>query len=161
MDDNTLFLVVIVAAVIVCAAAGICVVLVANRTREQDPNTEAIAKAILDGTRELSRESSYYVQVNAVLALTESFTDNPDMLENLAAYSRKTVAAALLFRVNSLGESIQHTQELLTKTEVSYASYGGSDRANNINSLREQRDRLLAEQAAANQAVEQFIGVPA
>ncbi len=52
----------------------------------------------------LSSETQHFVAVNAVLALTEQFERDPELITRLDGYADQVVAAALTYRVNSLGE---------------------------------------------------------
>jgi len=111
-----------------------------------------IVAAIDQATENLSQSVQHYTHVNAVLALTETFTDQPELLDRLSGYSKQVVAAALMYRVNELGEDLRVAQDSLSYAER-YPHY-----AVTIKARRASVDRLITELQEANTAVQEFKG---
>lgn len=76
--------------------------------------------------KRLTDASTHHIEVNAVLALTKDLNHDPDLLQKLEPYSRTIVAAALLHRVNSLGNDLREAQQVLSEDREQLARYGGS-----------------------------------
>lgn len=63
---------------------------------------------------ELETATRAHVQVNAVLALLDEFQNRPEVIENLAEYSRQSVAAAITQQINSTASDIATVSEKLS-----------------------------------------------
>ena len=122
--------------------------------------TNTIATEIIEATVRLGQEVQHHVEVNAVLALVEDFHNNPQLLANLSEYSQQVLGAALLLRVNALGNDIQVTAGCLSsaRNDMAHGYYGADKRAARLSA---DLTELYEELDAANRAVRQLGGLRA
>lgn len=107
-----------------------------------------------DALDHLNQEAKHYVQVNAVLALVEQFEERPELIANLQDYSRQVVAAALLTRVNAIGNDIKVAQRELSEREKQYANQLID--ISTVNTQKQRVDELYKQLHAADQVAQQY-----
>lgn len=114
--------------------------------------------------KRLGDAAAHHAEVNAVLALTKQFKNDPTLMQKLPGYSQQVVGAALLNRVNSLGNDLQSVQQQLSrkrKEAGGNASYPllleGDQKA--IKQLEALEVHLLAELEIANGAIQTLGGL--
>ncbi len=73
-----------------------------------------VTQSIEEAVKNLGTATRHYTEVQAVLALTEQFQSRPDLAAKLNEYSRQTVAAALMFRINGVASDIKMAQTQLS-----------------------------------------------
>lgn len=135
------------------AILQIIIIIVLLRSQSRSPQ---IVDEINAAIKQLGDTTKHYVQVNAVLAMTESFADNPQLLLQLRGYSDQVVAAALLTRVNGLGQQIEVTQSNLNSCESNLARVGAHHGKTRVDELTNRLNHLLKELESANQMVADF-----
>lgn len=74
-----------------------------------------VTQSIEEAVKNLGTATRHYTEVEAVLALTEQFQHHPDLAAKLNEYSRQTVAAAMMFRINGVASDIKMVQTELSK----------------------------------------------
>ncbi len=87
-------------------------------------SSRVMSIAIGDALEQVKQDTRHYVAVNAVLGLTERFTQNQELVQRLAEYSDQVVAAALTYRLNSLGEQYQTIMGHLEKLRDQQGAHG-------------------------------------
>ena len=112
---------------------------------------------IYEALEVLDSNVRHHVQVNAVLALLDQFQEQPELMSNLAEYSRREVAAALFYRVNSLGADLQLAQDRLSHWNQEDARYRHYEQE--VVETQARVDRIKAELEAAHQAAELYGGL--
>lgn len=103
----------LVLSAIAITAILILVTLVVIARNLRDTSGQRIARSIDDAVERLGTATRHFTEVNAVLALTEQFQDRPDLVAKLNEYSRQTVAAALMTRINGVASDIKTVQSEL------------------------------------------------
>ncbi len=121
---------------------------------------DAFTGAVDQSLQKLAKDTKHYVAVNAVLALTEQFTDDPELIPRLVQYSDQVVAAAMLYRINSLGEQYRMIMKHLEGARSDQTKYGKSYEGN-VRRL-EQLEADVSSQLSAAQAIirEHFTVIP-
>jgi len=98
----------------------------------------------------------HHTEVNAVIALTEAVGRHPELIDNLQAYSHDVVAAALINRLNSLGndyaETLSNLSERRRRQSQSPTTFGAQD----VVRLENEAIRLEQQMMEANNAVMAF-----
>jgi len=80
---------------------------------------------VVDNTLErLTKGVQHYDAVNAVLALTEQFQQNPELVQELQGYTDQVLAAALSYRVDSLGKQLATAMDQLATARSNQGSFG-------------------------------------
>ncbi|MBI2797969.1 hypothetical protein HYX70_01545 [Candidatus Saccharibacteria bacterium] len=116
-----------------------------------------IAFEIQEAIEQLNAATRHHVQVQAVLALMDQFVEHPELMANLAEYSRQTVATALLNRVNTLGADLEVAQKALSSARQSYVRYPSFEQ--DVRRAEIWVEQLLLQLEDANQAAELFGGL--
>ena len=129
------------------------VFVVYRMTRKQPVVLSADVQTQLD---RLADGITHHAEVNAVLALTKTFKENEALVKNLVAYSDQVVRAALLHRINTLGQTAQRVATELARSEESDARHGGQPFATPTGSLNQQHVRIMEELMAANRTLHEF-----
>lgn len=135
------------------------VVLATIARRRHVPADQRSVQVINEAVERLSQATVHHVEVNAVLALTQQFRARPELLASLSDYSRELVGAALLARVNALGNDVSVVVKQLSVEERRVANGYTSHQAD-VARLSARRDELLAEIVAADQAIQEFSLIP-
>ncbi|MDB5161078.1 MAG: hypothetical protein JWO96_458 [Candidatus Saccharibacteria bacterium] len=109
--------------------------------------------------RRLGDAAAHHAEVNAVLALTKSFKDDPTLAQKLAGYSQQVFGAGLLHKVNSLGNDLKKVQVQLSHQRDDAARHAAyplllKSRQDAIKQLETLESHLLVELEAANSAVQ-------
>lgn len=104
----------------------------------------------------LSRGVQHHIEVNAVLALTESFTEDQELLKRLSEYSQAVCGAALLHRVNSLGSDLKKVEETLSTFRNRQANSAAPNWKNDVERCEQLANQLREELEEANNAVQEF-----
>jgi hypothetical protein len=124
------------------------------------PRRDEAAVAVLnEATERFAAAATHHAEVNAVLALTQTLEDRPDLLRRLPEYSREAWGAALLHHVNTLGNDLK-----MVRTELSRArSYAAHNASNPMLNYQADVDRLegiefhlMEQMGLANGAVQTF-----
>lgn len=111
-------------------------------------------KSIAEQVKELAQSVQHYVEVNAVLAQTESFIANPELLKQLPEHGREVYAAALMQRLNSRASQLANNERLLATAYEDLAR--DAVYANKVKRLEGVEKTLLGEVEAANAALQLF-----
>jgi hypothetical protein len=143
--------------VLLVIIAGLLVIIAVALIKSMQRNP--IVPLIDDAIERFGQAAQHHAEVNAVLALTQQFQSDPDLLARLPEYSREVVAAALLFRVNTIGNDIKQVQMELSRARASRASSAGSTvmephYRGSVENIEQQLEHLLAELAEAHAAVQ-------
>jgi hypothetical protein len=109
--------------------------------------------------RRLGDAAAHHAEVNAVLALTQSFNDDPTLVQKLSGYSQQVFGAALLHKVNSLGNDLKKVQAQLSRQRDEAAKHAAyptllKPLQDAIAQLETLESHLLVELEAANSAVQ-------
>ena len=108
-----------------------------------------------DAIAQLKSATEQHVETNAVLALTKTFVDQPDLMNKLSGYSQQTVAAALLHRVNQLSVTIRLFEAALEESQSHYAD-GRLNFKSGVDRNAAKLSRLYSELEAANDHMARF-----
>lgn len=123
------------------------------------PNTSSSIQGVVnEAIEQLDKTIRHHMEVNAILALMDTFEDRPELTSQLATYSRQTVAATLLYRVNSLAAQLKTAGDQLTKARQGQggdSTYFGvyDDRVKRLEPIV---TALTQQLQAAHRAVEAF-----
>jgi hypothetical protein len=103
-----------------------------------------VTQSIEEAVKNLGTATRHYTEVQAVLALTEQFQNRPDLAAKLNEYSRQTVAAALMVRINGVASDIKTVQSELTHHRMMLAK-GHNSFQTNVNRAEQMLQRLQQE----------------
>lgn len=136
---------------------GIAVLAIRSFRRQVGETSTVITAEMNAAIDRLGSATENYVELHAVKALTEQFTDNPELLGNLRKHSHQVVGAALFLRVNALGGDIDVVQDQLSRARQQDAMGWTTEveSARNVR-LSAMLEKLRQELRTANQAVQQF-----
>lgn len=116
---------------------------------------------VVDNTLErLTKGVQHYDAVNAVLALTEQFQQNPELVQELQGYTDQVLAAALSYRVDSLGKQLATAMDQLAtarSNQGSFDSYRHYD--NKVKRLENSVQDVQLQLEAARAAVHELFAV--
>ena len=123
---------------------------IVRQNRRNEVGGPNYAKAL----EQMTQAANQHIAVNAVLALTKTFADQPELMKDLAKYSRQTVGATLVLRVNQLSAAIKKGEETLKVLRSLH--FDGQGYESSILRNEVLLTRLYSELAAANRNVESF-----
>ena len=86
--------------------------------------SDAFVTNVESALQRMGEGVQHYVQVNAVLALTANFENNPQLVHNLSGYSDQVVAAALAYRLDSLGGQLKSAMAQLKHKRKDQCEFG-------------------------------------
>jgi hypothetical protein len=153
--------------VLLIIIAGLLFIIAATVTSSmrRSPVVPLIASGLDDAIKRFGQAVQHHVEVNAVLALTEQFQSDPNLLPKLSEYSRQAVSAALLYRVDQIGHDIVAVQEELSRARMSLARNVEATTSDyyrgRVDGIEALLAHLRAELAEANAAVQEFYSDPA
>jgi hypothetical protein len=110
-----------------------------------------LALKLDDATRHLREAASHYGDVNAVAEMVRQLRSDPKLMEDLAAYPRQVVMAALVHRVNTIGRDLEAAESELSRKRYLLGHYG--DHHQSAVDRLEQLVEHLLEQLTETEAV--------
>jgi hypothetical protein len=105
----------------------------------------AVTQAIDAAVERLDTAIRHHVDVVAVLEAARQFTGEPDLPQHLSAYSDQVVAAALMYRVNTLAAQYQTAIGQLSMAREEHGRVGGSDLARRVSQRQALVDEILGQ----------------
>lgn len=139
--------VVLLGAILVTAVAAL------RRFWHPERPVEATIRAAL---REMDAAIRHHVTVNAVVSSIAQLRERPEAIEQLISYPRDVVAAAMLYRINCLGEQQRAACDRLTVLRSCQLGAEGSNFDADVRRVGTLVETLGQELAAARAAAEQL-----